>query len=121
MRVNILVALSTHPHKRAEADRHMASKIDHLQLKSVFDFVYTARPYPWGKGKVIESVLKKRKIKKTHALLVGDSYVYDYQSAKMVRVECILIRTESVKIKFLKRLMGRTITETNEIINHLIK
>jgi len=107
----LLVALSIHPHKRIEADFHMNNKVKHLKLDALFDFIYTARPYPWGKGKVIASVLKKKKIPKSRALLVGDSYVYDYLSAKKVGVECLLLRTayltvppEEKSIKTIKNL-----------------
>src|SRR3989338_2056379 len=94
----ILVALSTHPHKRLEADMHMGRKIRHLQLDEIFDFIYTARPFPWGKGKVMERVLKKLKIPKTGTLLIGDSYVYDYLSARKVGIDCFLIKTPYLDI-----------------------
>jgi FMN phosphatase YigB (HAD superfamily) len=94
----VLVALSTHPHKRLEADIHMTRKVKHLRLDSLFDHVYTARPFPWGKGKVIKSILKKQKISKSKAVLVGDSYIYDYLSAKKVGVDCILVSTPYLKI-----------------------
>ena len=94
----ILVALSTHPHKRLDADIHMNHKIKHLKLDKIFDFIYTARPFPWGKGKIIESVLRKTKIAKSKAVLVGDSYVYDYLSARKVGVDCILVKTPYLSI-----------------------
>ncbi|OGF83006.1 hypothetical protein A3B18_02280 [Candidatus Giovannonibacteria bacterium RIFCSPLOWO2_01_FULL_46_13] len=94
----ILAALSTHPHRRLEADFHMGHKIRHLKLDTIFDHVYTARPYPWGKGKVMQSILKRLKIPKSQALLVGDSYVFDYLSARRVGIECILIQTSYLNI-----------------------
>ncbi len=100
----ILVALSTHPHKRLEADMHMNRKIKHLKLDTIFDFTYTARPFPWGKGKIIESVLKKAKIPKSKAVLIGDSYIYDYLSATKVGVDCILVKTPYLSVPEGKRV-----------------
>jgi FMN phosphatase YigB (HAD superfamily) len=94
----ILIALSTHPHQRLEADIHRGRKIRHLRLDEIFDFIYTARPFPWGKGKVMERVLKKLKIPKIRALLIGDSYVYDYLSARKVGIDCFLIKTPYLDI-----------------------
>ena len=88
-----LVAISIHPHKRLEADIHMGVKMKHLKLDTLFDEFYTARPYVWGKAKVILSILKKKKIPKLQALLVGDSYKFDYLSARSIGVECLLIKT----------------------------
>ncbi len=105
----ILVALSTHPHTRMEADVRMGQKMKHLKLDSIFDHVYTARPFPWGKGRVMASLLKKNGIPKSRALLVGDSHTYDYLSAKGVGVDCVLIKTPYLgvidkKVKTIKSL-----------------
>jgi FMN phosphatase YigB (HAD superfamily) len=112
----ILVALSTHPHSRAEADLHMAGKMQHFKIGDLFDGVYTARNYPSGKGKVIESVLKKRKIPKSKALLIGDSYLYDYCSAKSVGVDSLLIKTAYMKQPARGRKIQRTIKEIEDIL-----
>jgi phosphoglycolate phosphatase-like HAD superfamily hydrolase len=89
----ILVALSTHPHTRKEADAIMKKKIEHFKLGNLFDHVYTARDYPEGKGEEIVAILKILSIPKTQALMVGDSYRYDYRSAKRVGVDAVLIET----------------------------
>ena len=110
----ILVALSTHPHARLEADMHMGYKIKHFKLDKLFDHIYTARPFPWGKGKVIESVLKKTKIPKSKAVLVGDSYRWDYLSAKKVGVDCVLVHTPYLRIPKGKKV-GQTIKTLKDL------
>ncbi len=106
----ILVALSAHPHKRREADIRMHHKIKHFKLDTIFDYIYTARAFPWGKGEVIKSILKKTKIPKSKAVLIGDNYLYDYLSAKKVGVECILVQTPYLNIpkgrKIMKTIKG---------------
>lgn len=94
----ILAVLSTHPHKKLEADLHLGNKVKHFGLDKIFDHIYSARPFPWGKGKVIEGVLKKLRIPRSHALLIGDSYLYDYLSARKVGVDCVLLKTPYLQI-----------------------
>ncbi len=113
----ILVALSTHPHSRQEADIRMQGRIKHLKLDKIFDEIYTARPYPWGKGKVMVSVLKNKKIPKSKALLVGDSYLYDYRSAKTVGIECLLIATPYTKYPVRGKKAIDTITNLKQLLN----
>ncbi len=116
----ILVAISTHPHARLEADMHMGHKIKHFKLDTLFDHVYTARPFPWGKGKVIESFLKKTKIPKSKAVLVGDSYRWDYLSAKKVGVDCILVHTPYLSIPKEKKI-GQTIKTLKDLSSVLTR
>jgi FMN phosphatase YigB (HAD superfamily) len=72
----------------------MAKKIKHFKLEKFFDFVLTSKDRQTGKGEVITRFLKKHKIPKSRALMVGDSYRYDYLSAKSVGVKALLIETE---------------------------
>lgn len=92
-----LVALSTHPHSRKEADVLMKNKILHFKLDDVFDEVYTARNYREGKGETILRVLKQKHIPKSSALMVGDSYRFDYLSAKRVGVDALLIKSDYMR------------------------
>ncbi len=92
-----LIALSTHPHSRKEADVLMRNKIHHFKLGDVFDEVYTARNYREGKGEVILRVLKQKHIPKSRALMVGDSYRFDYLSAKRVGVDALLIKSDYMR------------------------
>lgn len=111
----ILILLSTHPHKKIEADMHLRNKVVHFGLDKIFDAVYSARPFPWGKGKVMASVLKKQNIPKSRALLVGDSYAYDYVSAKKVGIDCILLKTPYLNIPQGQKV-GRIIEKWGELI-----
>ena len=110
----ILVAISTHPHSLKEATIHMSSKIKHFNLESLFYSVLTSRPYPSGKGHAIVRYLKKLKIPKSKALLIGDSYLYDYKSAKNAGIDCLLIRTPYMNSKG-DRI--KTISHLREILN----
>ena len=90
----VLILVSTHPHSQDVADVLLKNKVVHFQLEELFDEIYTARDYPDGKGEIVDTVLKSRGIAPTQGILVGDSYKYDYLSAKKVGVEAILMNSD---------------------------
>ncbi len=113
----ILIAVSIHPHPRQEADVHMKTKMQHFKLDTLFHEFYTARPFFSGKARIITQVLKKRRIAKSHALLIGDSYTYDYLSAKSIGVGCILINTPYLKQPTRGRKISQRINTLAELKN----
>ena len=66
-------------------------------MENIFDEFYTSRDYPEGKGELVLKVLKKKHISKSKALMIGDSYRYDYLSAKKVGVDAFLIESKYMK------------------------
>lgn len=93
----ILILLSTHPHPPKEADVLLKGKIKHFKLDKLFNEFYAARDNPEGKGKLIVQILNQKHIPKSQALMVGDSYRYDYLSAKKVGVDGLLIKSDYTK------------------------
>lgn len=93
----ILILLSTYPHLPREADILQKAKIKHFKLEEVFDDFYTSRDKRSGKGEAIIRILSKKHIPKSQALMVGDSYQFDYLSAKKVGVDALLIKTDYMK------------------------
>lgn len=93
----LLALISTHPHTRREADLLLGGKVRHLKLGGIFDEVHSSRNYPKGKGEKILQVLRRRKIPKSKALMVGDSYTWDYLSAKKAGVDALLVRSAYMK------------------------
>jgi len=112
----ITIVLSTHPHPPKEADAIIKHKIRHFESEDLFDEVHATREYPGSKGKVMLKVLKRRKIPKSKALMVGDSYKWDYKSAKDIRVDALLIESEYEPMK--SRLKG-TIKKLSDIFAHI--
>ncbi len=89
----ITVLLSTNPHPPKEADAIMHHKVNHFTLNELFDEVHATREYHTSKGEFMLTILKKRKIPKAQALMVGDSYAWDYKPAKDVGVDALLIKS----------------------------
>lgn len=108
-----------YPHTRRIADIHMKNKLKHLKLDDLFDEISTARPYPWGKGKAMIGILRKKGIPKSKALLVGDSYLYDYQSAKTFEIDCLLLTTPYTRYPVGTKKPLQTITHLQELLTKL--
>ena len=93
----ILVLLSTHPHIPKIANIVLRRKLKHLGIEKIFDEYRPTAVAKNAKGKEIIKLLKKFKLSKASALMVGDSYHYDYLSAKAVGVEAVLIKSDYLK------------------------
>ncbi|MEN7982167.1 MAG: HAD hydrolase-like protein [Nanoarchaeota archaeon] len=112
----ITIILSTHPQPPKEADVIIQHKIKHFKLKNLFDEVYATKIRQESKGEFILKILKKRKIPKSKALMVGDSYKWDYQSAKKIGVDALLIESE---YEPLKSKVKKTIKKLSNIFEHI--
>ena len=86
-----LVILSTNPKTKEEANAQMKDSAEYFGLSHLFDEIHGTRPEHGSKGEYILEILKKYDLKKKDALMVGDSYEWDYSSARGVRVDGVLI------------------------------
>ncbi len=89
----ICVLLSTSPLSPTDALRSRR-KVAHITgLTEFLDMICVAPDYAAGKGEVITRTLEQQGIDKKYALMVGDTYTYDFLSAKNVGVDSVLIKT----------------------------
>ncbi|HLC85253.1 MAG TPA: HAD family hydrolase [Candidatus Nanoarchaeia archaeon] len=114
-----VVLLSTHPHPPDEAARILQAKIRHFQLEGYFDEVHATRAYEASKGEFMVEILKRRKIPKDGALMVGDTYNWDYKSAKDQGIDALLMESVYQKQHPQGRGVRRTITGLKEILDYI--
>ena len=112
------VILSTNSYPPKEAMTIMRHKIKYFKLEDLFDEVYATRKYPESKGVFILRILKKRKIPKSKALMVGDSYVWDYKPARDVGIDALIIKTPYEHVKVPRKY---TIEKLHDLIGYLTK
>lgn len=106
--------LSAHPHEKDVANALLAKKVSHFGITDLFTEIHATRGDDHlSKGKYIVSLLKKYKIPKTRALMVGDSYRWDYLSARKVGVDARLMKTAYMK----KGRSTRTIAHLSDILD----
>jgi len=112
----VTIILSTHPHPPKEADVIIKNKIKHFELEELFDEVHATRAHPESKGEFILKILKRRKIPKSKALMVGDSYTWDYQSANEKGIDALLIESE---YEPMKTHVEKTIKKLSDVFAHI--
>ena len=115
----IMVLLSTHPHPPKVADIILKKKIEHFKLEEIFDLYYTSPDNPEGKGNIILKVLRQKHIPKSRALLIGDSYRFDYLSARNVGVDVLLIKSEYLWQPAHGKNVQKIITGLNDVVKIL--
>lgn len=115
----ITILVSTHPHLGKKADSILKEKVNYFGLEKLFDEVHAARNVESGKGDVILRVLKRLKLSKNSALMVGDSYKWDYLAAKKVGVDCVLMNTDYLKKSPGAGRVKHTINNLQEIFKYL--
>jgi HAD superfamily hydrolase (TIGR01549 family) len=94
-----LVVISANPREESVAVEEIKERLKHFNLLESFLLV-RASPgdNPNCKGKIILEVLQSLGLEKKDALMVGDSYKYDYLAAKNVGVDAIWIENPISKL-----------------------
>lgn len=88
------IILSTHPHETEEAGRRLDEKVQHFALTDYFDEVYATAEYTEAKSEKILEVLERHNLTVGDALMVGDSYQWDYSPAQSINVDAVLINSD---------------------------
>lgn len=117
----ITVVISTHPHPPKEADLVIRKKIKHFKLEGLFDYVIATRDKGKYKSKALTilKILRKTDIPKKNALMVGDSYKWDYCAAREAGIDALIIESIYMhKHPVAKRIKNR-IKKLSEILRHL--
>jgi FMN phosphatase YigB (HAD superfamily) len=113
------VLLSTHPHSVRAATSVLAKKVSSLNLSGLFDVVLPTRPSPPSKTLHIRRILKSYSIPKSQALMVGDSFRWDYQPARMAGIEALLFESAYRKTDPRGARIRRVITHTRDVLSYL--
>lgn len=87
-----LVVLSVSPRPPREAQKILQGTLKKFRIFDFFDEVHATKPYFESKGEYMAKIIKKYKIKKSEALMVGDIYLWDFASARRVGIEAVLFK-----------------------------
>lgn len=115
----ITILLSTHPHPPKEADVIINHKVRHFSLEDLFDEIYATRPDKGSKGDFIVDILKRLGVSKSRALMVGDSYIWDYLSARHKGIDALLIVAEHRKDDLRYKRVRRKIKKLPEVLEYV--
>ncbi len=94
-----LVLISASPYPAEVADKELREKLEFFGLLDLFHS-YRSSPgdRPEGKGELMLEILESLHLTKDGALMVGDSYFYDYLAAKDIGIDAFFIENEYAKM-----------------------
>ena len=102
------------------ADKELLEKLRFFGLLNFFHSYHSSPgDQPEGKAKIILEILKSLNLTKENALMIGDSFFYDYLAVKNVGVDALFIKNEYAKMpnEIPKNL--QTIKEVSEVLSIL--
>lgn len=114
-----LIVLSTNPYTQKLANERIWNILKHLKLDKFIDEVYGTKEHVESKGEYILKILRKYKISKKYALMVGDTYEWDYNSAKKVGVDAVLIKHNYPKFHPYTKRIKKKITRMSDLLKLL--
>ena len=120
-----LVLVSQLPYNKKVALQKLIRMTKHFGIYNFFDEIrpsYSSikRNRPDPKNIAILDVLGRRKISKRNALMIGDSYNFDYLAAKSCGVDCVLIHAfEHVKDDKQYKRVHKKIKKLNEVLKYI--
>jgi|SRR3989344_4448144 len=114
-----MVVLSVSPLPRREAQERLEGTLEKFGILDFFDEVHATKPYFESKGEHILKIIKKKGLKKSEALMVGDIYIWDFASAKRAGVKCLLFEHEYDPKKHHYNKVKAKLKSFKEVIKHL--
>lgn len=115
-----LVLISASPYPAEVADKELREKLEFFGLFDLFHS-YRSSPggRPEGKGEFLLEILESLHLTKDDALMVGDSYFYDYLAAKDVGIDALFIENEYAKMPEEIPTDLQVIREVSDLLNIL--
>jgi len=114
-----LIILSTSPYVPKKANILIRGSAKHFDIEKFFDEVHGTRDYHESKGEYILDILKKYRIQKKDALMVGDSYNWDYKPAQRRGIDAVLIEHSYEKTHLNYKRVKRKIKKLKEVLKYI--
>lgn len=115
-----LVIVSAHPHTQEIAQAEMKEKLDYFQLTELFySYQISISSDPADKAIIIMNMLEALDLKKDDALMVGDSYLYDYKAAKDAGVDALFIENPVSEISEPRPNDLKSVKEISDLLDIL--
>lgn len=93
-----LVVLSANPYDENTAVREIKERLDYFGLGDLFYAVRASDGNnPAGKAAIMREIIAELGLAKADALMVGDSYFYDYLAAKDAGIDAFFIENDVAK------------------------
>ncbi|MDO8556154.1 MAG: HAD hydrolase-like protein, partial [Nanoarchaeota archaeon] len=114
-----IICISTSPKNKKEAQRLLKRKIKLFKLDKFIDESYPAQTYQQSKPEIIMKILKNKGISKKEALMVGDTYSWDYKPMMDHNIDALLIDSKYKKHPLNKKIRQRTIKNLKDLLKYI--
>lgn len=116
----LLVAVSAHPSSPDIAVKEIQDKLNHFGLLGYFSGFRASRgDDPAGKAAIMLETLDEMGLGKKDALMVGDSYFYDYKAAKDVGIDAYFIENSVARMPEVRPKDIESIKEVRDLVGLL--
>ncbi len=115
-----LVVISANPSAKEIATREIKERIDYFDLGNLF-YSYQSSPGddPNGKVTVMTKIIDALGFTREDALMIGDSYFYDYLAPKKAGIEALFIENEIAKMPNPPPASIESIKEVSDVLDML--
>lgn len=115
-----LVVISANPYAESIAIDEIKERLSHFNISNYFLSVRSsAGDDPKGKARIILEILNALRFNKEDALMVGDSYYYDYEAAKEIGVDAYWVENTVSKFPEVIPEGLKSIKEIHELLEIL--
>lgn len=112
--------VSASPNETEIANKELELKLKHFGLENLFDGVFSSDgSNPNGKGHLMLDLIKREGLNLNDALMIGDSYFYDYIAAKNIGIDAFWIENPAAKIPEVLPKDLKKISELDDLIDIL--
>ena len=89
----LLIVVSANPSEESIAIEEIKNKLRYFEILNLFDSVKSSdADDPNGKGDVMLKAIAEFGLSKSDAIMIGDSYLYDYLAAKNAGIDSYFIK-----------------------------
>jgi len=112
-----LVVISANPHVEDVALKELSERLEHFGLMHLFHSYRASEGHdPLGKAAIILDVIKELNLTKEDALMIGDSYYYDYDAPRKAGIDAFFIENEVSTMPEVTPADLQTIREVSDLI-----
>jgi phosphoglycolate phosphatase-like HAD superfamily hydrolase len=116
----LLVVISANPRGEEVAVNQIKDRLNYFDLAKYFDNVRSSRgDDSKDKARVFLEELEKFNLQKEDALMIGDSYKYDYLSMQEIGVDAFWIKNSLNKMSDEEMLNVKSIDEVSDVLDML--
>lgn len=111
-----LVVISANPYDESQAIKEIRERLDYFGLTDYIDEVRSSNgDDPNGKAAIMLEIIERLHVRKEDAVMVGDSYYYDYLAAKNIGIDAYFIHNTVSKMPETLPNDLQSIAEVNDL------